>query len=108
MMATLNPAPAATARQFRRCDRVQRASESSVRIIAIATNCYKDCQVLETSNVTITYKRSIQHEQTKRQGRNHHGVGERDGRATAVRFAGEGAKIVIADLNKEGGEAGRG
>src|ERR1700733_16037566 len=27
------------------------------------------------------------------------------GRATAVRFAGEGAKIVIADLNKEGGES---
>jgi len=27
------------------------------------------------------------------------------GRATAIRFAGEGAKIVIADLNKEGGEA---
>jgi NAD(P)-dependent dehydrogenase (short-subunit alcohol dehydrogenase family) len=27
------------------------------------------------------------------------------GRATAVRFAGEGAKIVIADLNKEGGDA---
>jgi NAD(P)-dependent dehydrogenase (short-subunit alcohol dehydrogenase family) len=27
------------------------------------------------------------------------------GRATAVRFAGEGAAVVIADLNKEGGEA---
>ncbi len=27
------------------------------------------------------------------------------GRATAIRFAGEGAAIVIADLNKEGGEA---
>src|SRR5579862_5574143 len=27
------------------------------------------------------------------------------GRATAMRFAGEGASIVIADLNKEGGEA---
>jgi NAD(P)-dependent dehydrogenase (short-subunit alcohol dehydrogenase family) len=27
------------------------------------------------------------------------------GRATAIRFAGEGAKIVIADLNKEGGES---
>ena len=27
------------------------------------------------------------------------------GRATAIRFAGEGASIVIADLNKEGGEA---
>ena len=27
------------------------------------------------------------------------------GRATAVRFAGEGASIVIADLNREGGEA---
>ena len=27
------------------------------------------------------------------------------GRATAIRFAGEGAKIVIADLNKDGGEA---
>ncbi|HLI79622.1 MAG TPA: SDR family oxidoreductase [Candidatus Binataceae bacterium] len=27
------------------------------------------------------------------------------GRATAVRFAGEGAKIVIADLNKDGGES---
>ena len=27
------------------------------------------------------------------------------GRATAVRFAGEGAKIVIADLNNEGGES---
>jgi len=27
------------------------------------------------------------------------------GRATAIRFAGEGAKIVIADLNQEGGEA---
>ena len=27
------------------------------------------------------------------------------GRATALRFAGEGAKIVIADLNKDGGEA---
>ncbi|HXN86466.1 MAG TPA: SDR family oxidoreductase [Candidatus Binataceae bacterium] len=27
------------------------------------------------------------------------------GRATAIRFAGEGAKIVIADLNKDGGES---
>jgi NAD(P)-dependent dehydrogenase (short-subunit alcohol dehydrogenase family) len=27
------------------------------------------------------------------------------GRATAIRFAGEGASIVIADLNREGGEA---
>src|SRR5712692_2925009 len=27
------------------------------------------------------------------------------GRATAARFAGEGAKVVIADLNREGGEA---
>ncbi len=27
------------------------------------------------------------------------------GRATAIRFAGEGASVVIADLNKEGGEA---
>jgi NAD(P)-dependent dehydrogenase (short-subunit alcohol dehydrogenase family) len=27
------------------------------------------------------------------------------GRATAMRFAGEGAKIVIADLNKDGGES---
>ncbi len=27
------------------------------------------------------------------------------GRATAIRFAGEGAAVVIADLNKEGGEA---
>src|SRR5258708_11790066 len=27
------------------------------------------------------------------------------GRATAVRFAGEGAAVVIADLNQEGGEA---
>src|SRR5450755_49594 len=27
------------------------------------------------------------------------------GRATAIRFAGEGAAIVIADLNREGGEA---
>src|SRR5580658_8201524 len=27
------------------------------------------------------------------------------GRATAIRFAGEGAAIVIADLNAEGGEA---
>ena len=27
------------------------------------------------------------------------------GRATALRFAGEGAKIVIADLNKDGGES---
>src|SRR5580704_17240056 len=27
------------------------------------------------------------------------------GRATAIRFSGEGAKIVIADLNKEGGES---
>ena len=27
------------------------------------------------------------------------------GRATAIRFAGEGAAVVIADLNREGGEA---
>src|SRR5689334_16672140 len=27
------------------------------------------------------------------------------GRATAIRFAGEGAAVVIADLNQEGGEA---
>ena len=27
------------------------------------------------------------------------------GRATAVRFAGEGANVVIADLNVEGGES---
>src|SRR5277367_4532844 len=27
------------------------------------------------------------------------------GRATAIRFAGEGASVVIADLNREGGEA---
>src|ERR1039458_7832608 len=27
------------------------------------------------------------------------------GRATAIRFAGEGAAVVIADLNDEGGEA---
>ena len=27
------------------------------------------------------------------------------GRATAIRFAGEGAAVVIGDLNQEGGEA---
>src|ERR1700675_4194744 len=27
------------------------------------------------------------------------------GRATAIRFAGEGASVVIADLNREGGES---
>ena len=27
------------------------------------------------------------------------------GRATAIKFAGEGAAVVIADLNDEGGEA---
>ncbi len=27
------------------------------------------------------------------------------GRATAIRFAGEGAAVVIADLNREGGDA---
>ena len=27
------------------------------------------------------------------------------GRGTAIRFAGEGASIVIADLNQEGGES---
>jgi 3(or 17)beta-hydroxysteroid dehydrogenase len=27
------------------------------------------------------------------------------GRATAIKFAGEGAAVVIADLNVEGGEA---
>ena len=27
------------------------------------------------------------------------------GRATAIRFAGEGAAVVIADMNREGGEA---
>jgi len=27
------------------------------------------------------------------------------GRATAIRFAGEGAAVVIADLSREGGEA---
>ncbi len=27
------------------------------------------------------------------------------GRGTAIRFAGEGAAVVIADLNEEGGEA---
>ena len=27
------------------------------------------------------------------------------GRATAIRFAGEGASVVIADLNKDGGES---
>src|ERR1700687_5812775 len=27
------------------------------------------------------------------------------GHSTAIRFAGEGAKIVIADLNREGGES---
>jgi glucose 1-dehydrogenase len=27
------------------------------------------------------------------------------GRGTAIRFAGEGAAIVIADLNQEGGES---
>ena len=28
------------------------------------------------------------------------------GRATAIKFAGEGAAVVIADLNVEGGESG--
>ena len=27
------------------------------------------------------------------------------GRATAIRFAGEGAAVVVADLNQEGGES---
>lgn len=33
------------------------------------------------------------------------GAGSGMGRATAIRFAGEGASIVIADLNQEGGES---
>jgi len=30
------------------------------------------------------------------------------GRATALRFAGEGAAVLIADVNQDGGEAGSG
>ena len=33
------------------------------------------------------------------------GAGSGMGRATAIRFAGEGAAVVVADLNEEGGEA---
>jgi NAD(P)-dependent dehydrogenase (short-subunit alcohol dehydrogenase family) len=33
------------------------------------------------------------------------GVASGIGRATAIRFAGEGTAIVIADLNREGGES---
>jgi len=33
------------------------------------------------------------------------GAGSGMGRATAIRFAGEGAAVVVADLNQEGGEA---
>jgi NAD(P)-dependent dehydrogenase (short-subunit alcohol dehydrogenase family) len=33
------------------------------------------------------------------------GAGSGMGRATAIRFAGEGASVVIADLNQEGGES---
>jgi NAD(P)-dependent dehydrogenase (short-subunit alcohol dehydrogenase family) len=33
------------------------------------------------------------------------GAASEIGRATAIRFAGEGAAVVIADLNRDGGEA---
>ena len=38
------------------------------------------------------------------QGRVHYRRGHRDGRATALRFAGEGARVVVAEINAVTGE----